>query len=138
MTPSPHEVRHINISMSGGKTESDSGWQCLFCFLIGYSQQFHWLIIVFNNFFWFEVECFSTPKKKKNLVQGKEIIAFIVGASAQNCRKFSEVNSGAFMATKMCTPGCYTGKILSAVKNSWNVCKIKIKGMDVMWGLDAI
>ena len=85
-----------------------------------------------------KLNIFQLQKRKKNLVQGKEIIAFLVGAIAQNRRKFSEVNAGAFMATKLCTPGCYTGKILSAVKNSRNVWKIKIKGMDVIWGLDAI
>ena len=40
-------------------------WQCLFFFLIGCIQQLHWLIIVLNIFFRFDVEFFSTTKKKK-------------------------------------------------------------------------
>ena len=77
-----------------------------------------------NNFFRFEDEFFSTPKKKKNPVQGKEIIVFLVGALAQSCGKISEVDAGAFKAAKICTLVSYTGKILSAVKNSRNVSKI--------------
>ena len=115
----------------------------MFCFLIGCIQQFHWLIIVSNNFFRFEVEFFSTPKKKKNPVQGKEIIVFLVGAHAQSCRKISEVDSGAFMATIICNPGWYTRKILSAVMNSQNVLKTKIKESkikrtDIIWALDTV
>ena len=75
------------------------------CFLIGCIQQFHWLIIVLNNFFRFEVE------RKKPTVPGKEIIVFLVGVLAQRCGKISEVDSGAFTATKICVLGCYTEKI---------------------------
>ena len=48
----------------------------------------------------------------------------LVGALAQSCGKISEVDSGAFKAAKICTLVSYTGKILSAVKNSRNVSKI--------------
>ena len=47
-----------------------------------------------NNVFRFEVEFFTTPRKKKKAVQGKEIIVFLVGVRAQGCRKFSKVDSG--------------------------------------------
>ena len=87
---------------------------------------------------------------------------FLEGALAQSCGKISEVDSGVFTATKICTPGCYTGKILSSVENSRNVSKInwnlflalqpeifkiiynlpnwtrKINDMAVIWALDAI
>ena len=81
---------------------------------------------------------FQIQKRKKNPVQGRKIIAFLVGALAQSCGKISEMDPGFFTATKICTPDCYTRKILSAVRNSRNVWKIKIKGMDVIWALDAI
>ena len=38
----------------------------LFGLIIICIQQFHWLIILSNNLFRFEVEFFSTPKRKKN------------------------------------------------------------------------
>ena len=41
-------------------------WQCLFCFLIGCIHKLHWLIILWNNFFSFRVEFFSTQKRIKN------------------------------------------------------------------------
>ena len=113
-------------------------------------------------FFQFEVNFFQLQKRKNNPVQGKEIIVFLVGVLAQSCGKLSEVDSGAFTATKICTPGCCAGKILSTVKNSQNLLKInwnlflalqpeflkiifnlpkwksKIKGMHAIWALDAM
>ena len=69
-------------------------------------------------FFQFEVEFFSTPKRKNNPVQGKQIIMSLVGALAQSCGKISEMNFGVFTATKIFTPGSFSGNILSSVKNS--------------------
>ena len=71
----------------------------------------------------------------------KKLLRSLVGALAKSCGKIYEVDFGAFTTTKICTPGCYTRKILSAVKNSRDGSKkkeSKIKGMDVIWALDAI
>ena len=97
--------------------------QCLF-FLIGFIQQLHWLIIVLNIFFRFEVEFFSTPKKKKQSSTTKKSYRVLSRCACAKLRKISEVDSWAFTATKICTPGCYTGKILSVVKNSRHLSKI--------------
>ena len=62
-------------------------WQCLFCFLIGCIQQFYWLTIVLNNFFRFEVELFSTPKKKKKSSTRKRNYCVLSGCACAKLRK---------------------------------------------------
>ena len=60
--------------------------QCLF-FLIGFIQQLHWLIIVLNIFFRFEVEFFSTPKKKKQSSTTKKSYRVISRCACAKLRK---------------------------------------------------
>ena len=68
-------------------TSHSDVWQCLFCFLIGCIQQFYWLTIVLNNFFRFEVELFSTPKKKKKSSTRKRNYCVLSGCACAKLRK---------------------------------------------------
>ena len=80
-----HEFSLITLSLDILMFHSDVS-QCLFCLLIGCTQQFYWLIILSNNLFRCEVDFFSTPKRKK-ISSTRKINCCVLSKCA--CIKFS-------------------------------------------------
>ena len=80
--------------------------QSLFCLIICYIQQFHWLMILSNNSFRFGVDFFSTPKRKKKSITRKRNYCVFSTFRLHKVRYFpgheniSEVNSGLYRSKR--------------------------------------